>query len=89
MSKSTAQNRAYLGPNSTKMGRDDAEGSFILNSMFAYQSKGLRRHQTFSFPNKHFTSCGEVARVNRVEIDTATHGFSCLVASVPIDGLRL
>ena len=39
------------------------------------------------FPNKHFTGCGEVACLNRVEIDTTTHGFTGLITPIPIDGL--
>ena len=43
-------------------------------------------HQTVSFPNEHFAGCGEVTCVDRVEIDVTAHGFSHLIASIPIDG---
>ena len=39
------------------------------------------------FPNKHFTGCGEVACLNRVEVDTTTHRFTGLITPIPIDGL--
>ena len=64
-------------------------GIYLKRNFFAYQSGAGRLRQTVSFPNEHFASCGEVVCVNRVEIDAAAHGFSHLIASIPIDGLRL
>ena len=60
-----------------------------VRKSYADQSRDLQRHQTVSFPNEHFAGCGEVAGVNRVEIDTAAHGFSHLITAIPIDGLCL
>ncbi len=38
----------------------------------------------FLLPNDHLPRCGEIARGQRIEIDTACNGFSLCIPAIPI-----